>query len=318
MAGLRRMKSAIVTGAAGFIGSHIVDLLLSKGFSVIGIDNMRTGTVQNLEDALKNNKFQLLKEDVCNKKFPDLIQEEVDVIFHLAAISSVKLSVENPILINDNNVVGTVNVLEMARKLDVERVIYSSSAAVYGNPESLPVRLETPLNPLSPYAASKISAEMYSISYGNLYGFTPVIFRYFNVFGPRQEDSEYSGVIPIFINQILQNKDITIDGDGKQTRSFIFVTDVAQATYLGSQLKDSHILNLSGTDSIGVLDLAHLIKNSISDSTSSIVHRDARQGDVKDSIGSMERTSAVLGFSPTVPFETGLDRTVSWYRAHRG
>jgi nucleoside-diphosphate-sugar epimerase len=124
-------------------------------------------------------------------------------------------------------------------------------------------------------------------------------------------------VIPIFINQGLQNNDITIDGDGKQTRSFIFVSDVAEATYIGSQLKDGsdQILNLSGTDSIAVCDLAHLIKNSIPESTSNIVHRDARQGDVKDSIGSMERTSAALRFSPTIPFETGLEHTVSWYRS---
>ncbi len=311
------MKSAVVTGAAGFIGSHLVDLLLRKGYSVIGIDNLRTGTVQNIEDALKNSKFQFLKEDICNKKFPNLVQEDVDVIFHLAAISSVKLSVENPILVNDTNVVGTVNVLEMARKLDAKRVVLSSSAAVYGNPQSLPVGEDALLNPLSPYAASKVSAEMYSISYGNLYGFTPIIFRFFNVFGPRQENSEYSGVIPIFINQGLRNNDITIDGDGNQTRSFIFVNDVAEATYLGSQLKDdfSQILNLSGTDSIKMLDLAHLIKSHIPDSTSNIVHRDTRQGDVKHSIGSMERTSAVLGFSPTVPFETGLERTISWYRS---
>jgi UDP-glucose 4-epimerase len=312
-------KNAVVTGAAGFIGSHLVDLLLDKGFSVIGIDNMRTGSIQNLVEPLKNSKFQLFKEDICNKRFPDLVQENIDIIFHLAAISSVKLSVENPILVNDTNVVGTVNVLEMARKLDVKRFVLSSSAAVYGNPKSLPVREETPLNPLSPYSASKISAEMYSISYGNLYGLTPIIFRYFNVVGPRQENSEYSGVIPIFVNQGLQNKDITIDGDGRQTRSFIFVNDVAEATYLGSQLKDSsgQILNLSGTDSIGILDLARLIKNRIPDSTSNIVHRDAREGDVKDSIGSMERTSEVLGFSPTVPFETGLDSTISWYRTHQ-
>jgi UDP-glucose 4-epimerase len=312
-------KNAVVTGAAGFIGSHLVDLLLDKGFSVIGIDNMRTGNIQNLVEPLKHTKFQLLNEDICNKRFPDLVQEDIDIIFHLAAISSVKLSVEDPVLVNDTNVVGTINVLEMARKLDVKKFILSSSAAVYGNPESLPVREETPLNPLSPYAASKVSAEMYCISYGNLYGIIPTIFRYFNVFGPRQENSEYSGVIPIFINQGLQNKEITIDGDGKQTRSFIFVDDVAKATYLGSQIGDAsgQILNLSGKDSIRILDLARLVKDCIPDSTSNIVHRGAREGDVKDSIGSMKRTSEVLGFSPSVPFETGLAHTVSWYRSHQ-
>ncbi|OLS24594.1 MAG: UDP-glucose 4-epimerase [Candidatus Thorarchaeota archaeon AB_25] len=312
-------RNAIVTGAAGFIGSHLVDLLLENEFSVIGIDNMRTGNIQNLAGPLKNGNFQLLKEDICNQKFPDIVKEDVDVIFHLAAISSVKVSVEDPILVNDTNVRGTINVLEMARKRNAKKIVLSSSAAVYGNPDSLPVREDTPLDPLSPYAASKISAEMYCISYGKLYGITPVIFRYFNVNGPRQEDSEYSGVIPIFINQGLQNKDITIEGDGSQTRSFIYVEDVAKATYLGSQLESDsgHILNLSGSDSISILELARMVKELVPDSTSTIVHRSAREGDVKDSIGSMERTSDVLGFSPTVPFKTGLDRTVSWYRLHQ-
>lgn len=310
-------KRAVVTGAAGFIASHLVDLLLENGFSVIGIDNMRTGSIQNLVEPLKHSNFQLLNEDICNQEFPDLVQDDVDVIFHLAAISSVKLSVEDPILVNDINVRGTINVLEMARKRNVKRFVLTSSAAVYGDPESLPVREETPLDPLSPYAASKISAEMYSISYGNLYGIAPTIFRYFNVYGPRQENSEYSGVIPIFINQGLQNMDITIEGDGSHTRSFIYVEDVVRATYLGSQVEKSsgQILNLSGTESISILDLARLVKERIPDSTSNIVHHDAREGDVKDSIGSMERTSDVLGFSPTVPFETGLERTVSWYRS---
>lgn len=312
-------KNAVVTGVAGFIGSHLADLLLENGFSVIGIDNMRTGNFQNITEPMKHSNFQFLKEDICNKKFPDLIKEDVDIIFHLAAISSVKLSIENPILVNDTNVQGTINVLEMARKRDVKRIVLSSSAAVYGNPDSLPVREETPLDPLSPYATSKISAENHCISYGNLYGIAPTIFRYFNVYGPRQEDSEYSGVIPIFINQGLQNKDITVEGDGTQTRSFIFVEDVAKATYLGSQLEtgSEHILNLSGSASISILDLAHMVKELLPDSTSSIVHCDAREGDVKDSIGSMERTSDVLGFSPTIPFKTGLDRTVSWYRLHQ-
>jgi UDP-glucose 4-epimerase len=313
-------KNAVVTGAAGFIGSHLVDVLLDKGFSVIGIDNMRTGNVQNLVEPLKNKNFQLLKEDICNQRFPDMVQENVDVIFHLAAISSVKLSVEDPVLVNDTNVRGTINVLEMARKRDVKRIVLSSSAAVYGNPDSFPAREETPLDPLSPYAASKISAEMYCISYGNLYGLTPIIFRYFNVYGPRQEDSEYSGVIPIFINQGLQNRDITIHGDGSQTRSFIYVEDVAKATYLGSQFENGseHILNLSSSTTVSIRDLAHLVKELVPDSTSKIVHGEPREGDVKDSIGSMERTKDVLGFSPSVSFKTGLDRTVSWYIAHRG
>jgi len=310
--------SAIVTGAAGFIGSHLVDLLLDKGYSVIGIDNLRTGKMQNLVEARKYDNFRLVEVDICNRRFSDAVHEDVDIIFHLAAISSVKLSVENPILVNDTNVHGTINALELARKCNAERFVLSSSAAVYGNPVTLPTKEDSPLDPLSPYAASKISAELYCTSYKNLYGISTTIFRYFNVFGPRQEDSEYSGVISIFINQALRNESITIDGDGSQTRSFIYVEDVAKATYLGSQLEvsSSPILNLSGPESISILRLAHLVKESISDSTSEIVYREAREGDVKDSIGSMERTSQVIGFSPSVSFSDGLDRTVAWYRSN--
>ncbi|MFW9974144.1 MAG: NAD-dependent epimerase/dehydratase family protein [Candidatus Thorarchaeota archaeon] len=310
--------SAIVTGAAGFIGSHLVDLLLAKGYSVIGIDNLRTGKMENLERARKERNFRFLKVDICNRRFPDAVHEDVDIVFHLAAISSVKLSVENPILVNDTNVHGTINALELARKCNAVRFVISSSGAVYGNPDRLPTNEDAPLDPQSPYAASKISAELYCTSYKNLYGLPTTIFRYFNVFGPRQEDSEYSGVISIFINQALRNETITIDGDGSQTRSFIYVEDVAKATYQGSQLEDSssRILNLSGPESISILKLAHLVKDSVSDSTSDIIHREAREGDVKDSIGSMERTSHVLGFSPIVSFADGLDRTVAWYRSN--
>jgi UDP-glucose 4-epimerase len=310
--------TAVVSGAAGFVGSHLVDYLLREGFSVIGLDNLRTGRMENLAEAMKHENFRFEQLDICSKDVARAITDPVDVIFHLAAISSVKFSIENPSEVNRVNVNGTLNMLELARQRDAKKFVYSSSAAVYGNPDTLPVSEETLFDPLSPYAASKIAAEMYCISYGSLYRMTPTIFRYFNVFGPRQEDSEYSGVIPIFINQGLQNKNITVDGDGSQTRSFIYVEDVIRATYLGSQLESDsgHILNLSGTDSINILDLARLVKERVPDSTSNIVHRDTREGDVQGSIGSMERTSDVLGFSPTVPFTTGLDRTVSWYRSH--
>ena len=312
--------TAVVTGAAGFIGSHLVDKLLKEGFSVIGLDSLRTGVKENLAYAMGHQNFRFEEIEVFSKDLPKIVSGPVDIVFHLAAISSVKFSTENPVEVNRVNVDGTLNMLELARKCGAERFVFSSSAAVYGNPKTLPIKEETPFEPLSPYAASKIAAEMYCISYGNLYGIFPTIFRYFNVYGPRQEYSAYSGVISIFINQGLRNSDITVDGDGSQTRSFIYIDDVVNATYLGSQIGGStgHILNLSGIDSISILKLAHLIKEYIPESTSKIVHREAREGDVKESIGSMKRTSNVLGFTPSVSLSTGLDRTVSWYRSQRG
>lgn len=310
--------TAVVTGAAGFIGSCLVDHLLREEFSVIGLDNLRTGTKANLAEAMGHKNFRFEQVDICSKDITSAVRESVDVVFHLAAISSVKFSLENPVEVNRVNVTGTLNTLELARKRDAKQFVFSSSAAVYGNPERLPVREDTPLSPLSPYAASKTAAEMYCLSYGNLYKMTPTIFRYFNVFGPRQDYSEYSGVIPIFISQALQNNDITIDGDGEQTRNFIHVDDVVRATYMASQQKTrvASTFNLSGTESISISNLARMVKELVPESTSKIIFRDAREGDVRDSIGSMERTSKVLGFSPTVPFRVGLDRTVSWYRSH--
>jgi UDP-glucose 4-epimerase len=309
--------TAVVTGAAGFVGSHLVDNLLKEGFSVIGLDNLKTGQRTNLDEALTHDNFRFEEVDICSKDLLKMLKDPIDIVFHLAAISSVKLSTENPIEVNRVNVDGTLNMLEVARRRNVGRFVFSSSAAVYGNPEVLPISEGTSLNPLSPYAASKIAAEMYCRSYGHLHGITPTIFRYFNVFGPRQEYSEYSGVISIFINQGLNNLDITVDGDGSQTRSFIYVDDVVKATILGGRINGSTelLLNLSGTDSISILELAKRIKEYIPESTSTIVHRNAREGDVKDSIGSMERTSKVLDFSPAVPFNTGLESTVSWYRS---
>jgi UDP-glucose 4-epimerase len=283
---------------------------------VIAIDNLRTGNRENLADALKNSRFEFVEMDICSDRVLELANRPIDVIYHLAAISSVKFSVENPEVVRNVNVNGTRNMLELARKCGAKRFVFSSSAAVYGDPPILPVNEETPLNPLSPYAESKIAAEMECLSYESLYGIVPTIFRYFNVYGPRQEYSEYSGVIPIFINQAIQNQDITVEGEGDQTRSFIHVEDVVRATYLGGLIESEshHIMNLSGTDSVSILDLARLIKSRIPTSTSEIVHLPPREGDVRDSIGSMERTSKVLGFSSKVSFEAGLDQTIAWYR----
>lgn len=307
----------VVSGAAGFIGSHLVGLLLREGYSVVGIDNLRTGKLENLSDAMKNSEFKFIEMDICDEQLRNIVNRPVRIVYHLAAISSVKFSIENPQEVHNVNVNGTRNMLELARRWGAKRFVFISSAAVYGDPPTLPIQEKTPLNPLSPYAKSKVAAEMDCLSYKPLYGIVPTIFRYFNVYGPRQEYSEYSGVISIFINQAIQNQDITIDSDGKQTRSFIHVEDVVRATHLGGLIESnaSHIMNLSGPKSISILDLAHLIKDRIPNSTSRIVHRDAREGDVKDSLGSMEKTSEVLGFSPKVSFQEGLDQTIAWYLA---
>jgi UDP-glucose 4-epimerase len=312
-------KTMLVTGAAGFIGSHLVDRLLEQGYRVIGVDNLRTGAYQNIEDAMNSNSFIFLEEDICDHGLVDKILEDIDTIYHLAAISSVKASIQDPTTVNDVNVGGTLNILDIARVRKVKRFVYASSAAVYGNPATLPVTEDTPVYPLSPYAASKLSAEMYCLSYGETYRISPTILRYFNIYGPRQELSEYSGVIPIFIDQALNDQPITVDGDGLQTRSFIHVDDVVEATILAGESTetDFHILNISGTESISIVELASMVLKFVADTRSQITHGPVRLGDVRDSIGSVERISKILNFTPLVSFETGLERTVSWYKFGR-
>ncbi len=309
----------IVTGASGFIGSHLVDQLLMKGHKVIGIDNMRTGRKENLSEAMQNNRFRLLIADIRDTELRSIIEDDIDTIFHLAAISSVKESVENPILVNDVNVNGTVNVLEMARKRNAKRIVFSSSAAVYGDPEEIPVREDFPLNPLSPYAASKISGEMYIRSFSKSYGMDATILRYFNVYGPRQEFSEYSGVISIFINEVLAGNPIKIEGDGMQTRSFLHVADVARATLNASELDAAidETINISGPNMISILQLAEMMKKSIDDYKSEIIHIEPRIGDIAESIGSIEKAQKLLDFSLKIPLERGLRETAEWYRNHQ-
>jgi len=307
----------IVTGASGFIGSHLVDSLLMKGHKVIGIDNMRTGRKENLSEAMKSDKFRLLEADVRDTNLEEMIAENIDTIFHLAAISSVKESVENPIFVNDVNVNGTVNVLETARKLNAKRFVFSSSAAVYGNPEDMPIRETCSFTALNPYAASKIAGEMYINSYSKSYGLDATILRYFNVYGPRQAYSEYSGVISIFVNQALVGDSIKIEGNGEQTRSFIHVTDVVRATRLAGELKSAigATINVSGPNLVSILQLAWILKESIDGCQSEIVHVEPRIGDIKDSIGNIEKAQKLLGFSPEVPLERGLKATAEWYRS---
>ncbi len=308
----------LVTGCAGFIGSHLVERLLEEGHHVIGIDNMRTGNQSNMVSFSSSPEFRFIEADVCDPSLKSKLSSDIDLVFHLAAISSVTASIEDPILVNRNNVTGIVNVLNIARTLDVSRVVFSSSAAVYGNPEKMPIAEETPVNPLSPYAASKIAGEEYMKAFRETYGLETTILRYFNVYGPRQAYSEYSGVISIFVNHAIRGESITVEGDGEQTRSFVYVTDVARGTVLAGKTPQANgeIINMSGLDLIRILDVATKINQAASSEGSKVIHVAPRVGDVKHSIGSMDKARSVLGFTPEMPFETGLEHTISWYRSH--
>lgn len=307
------MKTALVTGCAGFIGSHVTDRLLKAGYTVVGVDNLRTGTLSNLADALPNPNFKFIEKDITSEDFLGSVEENISIVFHLAAIASVALSVEDPMLINKHNVTGTLRVLELARQKRAKRVVFISSAAVYGDPTSFPIQESFPLQPLSPYAASKIAGEYYVKSFGAAFDIEHVILRLFNVYGPRQEHSEYSGVIAIFAHRATEGLSLEIDGDGLQTRSFINVEDVSRAIQLAGEEPNAkgQTINISNTESVSVLSVAEAIKKQFG---VEIVHREPRLGDIRDSIGDMTLAERVLGVKPTVPFADGLKKTLAWYQ----
>ncbi len=309
-------KTVLVTGAAGFIASHLIELLLKNNYNVMGIDNLRTGHMRNLENAIEQSKFEFIEQDICGKDCIDLqniINTELDAVFHLAAISSVKLSTEDPVLVNRVNVSGTVNVLNLARLNNAKRVIFTSSAAVYGNPEKIPTPEDAPLNPLSPYAASKIAGEKYMTAFSNSYNIDSTVLRLFNIYGPRQAYSEYSGVVSIFINRALEGKQLVIEGKGNQTRSFLYVEDVARALLSAAEKSDAagKIINISGESPISILELAEQIR-SFSQPDIAIIHIPPRIGDVLDSLGTSKMAKTILDFTPKVSIEDGLRMTYEW------
>ncbi|TXT54900.1 MAG: hypothetical protein BAJATHORv1_50153 [Candidatus Thorarchaeota archaeon] len=308
------VKTALVTGCAGFIASHLTDKLLEKGFTVIGIDNLSTGIMENLPTSAN---FEFHKLDITEDLSP-VIEQDLDYVFHLAAISSVKLSVEDPLLVNKHNTIGTLNVLNLAKERDARRFVFSSSAAVYGNPDTQPITESMPIDCLSPYAASKASAEKYIQAYIKTYSLESTLLRYFNVYGPRQAYSAYSGVVSIFINDALQEKPLTIDGDGTQTRSMIHVNDVVDATIRAAEVADisGEIINICGTEVLTILEIAKKIADNFE--SVQIIHGPPRAGDVKESFGSLKKAKKLLDFEPTIPFETGLEETIKWYRERFG
>jgi len=228
-------KNILVTGSAGFIGSNLTYELLKLGANVIGIDNLFNGRIENLEEILENKSFKFIKGDIRDFNFLLEVFKDIDIIYHEAAFTSVPQSILMPESCNDVNVNGTLNILNAARKKDVEKIIYASSSSVYGETPSLPKEEDMPRIPISPYGVSKMTCEAYMQVFHQVYGMKTVSLRYFNVFGPRQKDSPYSGVIAIWLGRIIDNKELIIFGDGEQSRDFTYVKDVVRANLLAAE-----------------------------------------------------------------------------------
>ena len=307
-------KNILVTGAAGFIGSNLTYELLKLGANVIGIDNLFNGRIENLEEILENKSFKFIKGDIRDFNFLLEVFKDIDIIYHEAAFTSVPQSILMPESCNDVNVNGTLNILNAARKNDVEKIIYASSSSVYGDTPSLPKKEDMPRIPISPYGVSKMTCEAYMQVFHQVYGMKTVSLRYFNVFGPRQKDSPYSGVIAIWLGRIIDNKEIIIFGDGEQSRDFTYVKDVVQANLLAAEYDISgEIINLGAASPIKLNDLAKLMLKITNKEELKIIHTDPRPGDILHSYADISKAKKLLGFTPNFTQEEGLKHYFNWF-----
>jgi UDP-glucose 4-epimerase len=310
------MAHYLVTGGAGFIGSHLAEELLRRGHRVRVADSLVTGKRSNL-DTIREAEF--LEGDLVDVGVARAAVRGIDVVLHQAAIPSVPRSVDDPLTSHRANVEATVNVLVAAREAGVRRMVFAGSSAAYGNSPTLPKHEEMPNQPLSPYALQKVVGEQYLQLFSGLYGFETVTTRYFNVFGPRQDPSSaYSGVISLFATALLDGKRPTIYGDGEQTRDFTYVGDVVQGVLLAAEAPgvSGQIINVAAGGRISLNLLFETMKQIIG-GTGTPVYEASRRGDVRDSQADIRRARQLLGFEPRVTLEDGLRLTLDWYRAMR-
>lgn len=310
----------LVTGGAGFIGSHIVSALLEQGASVRVLDNFSTGRRENLEALTRQfgrDQLEVLEGDVRDASDVGEAVRGVDVIFHSAAFVSVPQSMDEPQACFDVNVSGTSLLLDAARRSDVRRVVVASSAAVYGETDALPLVEETPLQPKSPYALSKRVNEMYAEFFTNSLNFEVAALRYFNVYGPRQRpDSMYAAAVPIFARRLLDGKPVTVFGDGGQTRDLINVRDVVRANLLASEHPRAagQVFNVCTGAETRLLDLIEVLYDLFPNAPAPEFAA-PRAGDIYRSVGSPQKALDVMGFKAQVSLEDGLKEVVEWMRA---
>ncbi len=304
----------LVTGGAGFIGSHLVEALLVRGKRVRVLDNFFSGDHGRI--ARWAADIELIEGDLRDTSAVARAVAGVDVILHHAAVPSVQRSVRDPQTTNEVNVTGTLNLLLAARDAGVKRLVFASSSSVYGDTPTLP-KIETmPTDPLSPYAVSKLAGERYCMVFSSIYGLPAIALRYFNVFGPRQDPhSDYAAVIPRFITSMLRGASPMIYGDGLQSRDFTYVANVVAANLLAAEAAPhiSGTFNVAGGERITLLDLVAQL-NTLLGSTITPLHEAARAGDVKHSQAAISSIHATLGFAPVVPFAEGLKLTVESFR----
>lgn len=294
-----REETILVTGGAGFIGSHLVDALVEAN-DVRILDDFSSGHRSHVNPNAELFEGHLSDSDLVAKAM-----DGVDVVFHEAALVSVQRSIEDPLLSNAINVTGTLNILDTARREDA-RVVVASSAAVYGQPEYIPIDEAHPLEPSSLYGFEKVAVDEYARLYNELYGLETVALRYFNVYGPRQTGGDYSGVVSIFLEQARAGNPITVNGDGEQTRDFVHISDIVQANRLAATTDAvGESFNVGTGDVVTIREVAEIIRD-VTQSKSEVVHSDPRPGDIKESQADISKAREVLGFEPQVELAEGL------------
>jgi nucleoside-diphosphate-sugar epimerase len=308
------MPHYLVTGGAGFIGSHLVEELVRRGERVRVVDSLVTGNRSNLAHV---RAIEFIEGDLADIDVARRAAAGVDVVLHQAAIPSVPRSVEDPVASNRANVDASLNVLVAARDAGVRRVVYAGSSSAYGNTPTLPKVETMPTAPLSPYALQKLVAEQYCQMFTSLYGLETVTIRYFNVFGPRQDPSSpYSGVISVFTRALCEGRRPTIYGDGEQTRDFTYVGNVVDGVLRACDAPKAsgEVINVATGGRVSLNQLFQTIRRLVG-SDAEPVYAALRAGDVRDSQADISKAHRLLGYLPTVPFETGLEQTIAWFRA---
>jgi UDP-glucose 4-epimerase len=311
-------EKILVTGGAGFIGSHVVDKLMEKGFDVTVIDNLSTGSVENIARYQSNKNFHFIKGDIRDINLVMKAMKNIDAVFHEAALASVTLSVEDPLLANDINVTGTLNLLKASSDLHVKRFIYASSAAVYGDTLPPQKREDMTQNPTSPYGVSKLDAENYVKLFHKVYNLDTISLRYFNVYGPRQRfdiQSAYGGAITIFLNRLLRNMSPVIYGDGEQTRDFVYIQDVVEANMLALNTKNAagEVFNVGTGVNISVNQIAETLKEIMNKKELQNIHKPPRPGEGRHGYSDINKAKNILEFHPKVSIKEGLAKLVDWY-----
>lgn len=309
------MPTALVTGVAGFIGSHLAETLLDRGYTVRGVDTFVTGSESNLRVFSEHDAFSFHEVDVRDgKSITDLV-DSVDCVFHQAAVPSVPRSVEDPVTSTDVNCTGTATVLDASRRASVDTAVVASSSSVYGSGEELPKVESMELCPESPYALSKSYTENLALQFSDLYDLNTVALRYFNIFGPRQDPTgDYAAVIPKFVTRLLEEKQPVIYGDGEQSRDFTYVDNAVRANVLAADTDVTGEAFNVGTG--GRLTINELVEslNELLGTDITPVYEDPRPGDVRHSRADISKAKEMLGYEPDVTFEEGLRRTIEFFR----